>query len=44
MTKKINLKKKIINELKTKEFPNLKFLFSDEVLNISIELLNELLL
>lgn len=38
-----NLKQKILNELEKKEIPDLKFLFSDEVLNISLALLRELL-
>jgi len=39
----MNLKEKILFELRKKEFPDLKFLFSNEVLNISLELLEELL-
>jgi len=37
------LKQKVLQELNTKDFPNLKFLFSDEVLDIAEELLLELL-
>lgn len=39
----MNLKEKVLIELRKKDFPDLKFLFSEEVLNISLELLNELL-
>ncbi len=39
----MNLKEKVLAELKKKDFPDLKFLFSEEVLEISSELLNELL-
>jgi hypothetical protein len=39
----MDLKEKILVELQKEEFPNLKFLFSDEVLNIAPELLGELL-
>ncbi|MCD5385082.1 hypothetical protein LRZ95_00255, partial [Candidatus Gracilibacteria bacterium] len=39
----MKLKQKIINELNKNTFPNLKFLFSEEVLDISLELLNEFL-
>ena len=39
----IELKNKIIFELEREDFPNLKFLFSEEVLEISEELLLELL-
>lgn len=38
-----NIKERILDELKNDWFPNLKFLFSDEVLNIALELLEELL-
>lgn len=39
----LELKDKIIKELEKTDFPNLEFLFSDEVLNISLDLLRELL-
>lgn len=39
----MQLKEKVIKELNKKEFPNLKFLFSREVLDISLEILDELL-
>ena len=39
----MNLKQKIITELERKDFPNLNFLYSDEVLSIASELLNDLL-
>ncbi len=39
----MKLKQKVINELNKNTFPNLKFLFSEEVLDISLELLNEFL-
>ena len=39
----MNLKQKIINELQFDGFPDLKFLFSEEVLNIAPELLEEFL-
>jgi len=39
----LELKKKILLELNKKEFPNLKFLYSKEVLDISLEVLDELL-
>lgn len=39
----MNLKQKIINELQFDWFPDLKFLFSEEVLNIAPELLEEFL-
>jgi len=35
----MNLKERIINELKNKNFPDLKFLFSSEVLEIATEIL-----
>ena len=38
-----DIKLKIINELKKEGFSNLAFLFSDEVLDISLEILEELL-
>lgn len=37
----MELKTKIINELKSKDFPDLKFLMSDEVLDLATEILNE---
>lgn len=37
------LKQKIITELETPNFPDLEFLFSDEVLDIALELLREML-
>ncbi len=40
---KIELKQKIIQELETPNFPNLKFIFSDEVLDVALELLKEML-
>ena len=44
LTKKLwILNKKFLNELEKKEIPDLKFLFSDEVLDISLPLLRELL-
>jgi len=39
----LELKTKIITELNRKDFPNLEFLFSDDVLDVSLELLRELL-
>ena len=39
----MELKQKILNELKNDWFPDLKFLFSEEVLNLAPELLEELL-
>ena len=39
----INLKQKIIKELNKSTFPDLKFMYSDEVLNITLEILDELL-
>ncbi|MDD4151329.1 MAG: M3 family metallopeptidase [Candidatus Gracilibacteria bacterium] len=39
----LELKNKIIAELNKTDFPNLEFLFSDEVLDISLDLLRELL-
>ena len=39
----MEIKQKILKELEKKEFPNMKFLFSDEVLDISLKLLEELL-
>ena len=38
-----NIKDRVLDELKRDDFPNLKFLFSEEVLNIAPELLEELL-
>jgi len=35
----MNLKERVINELKNKNFPDLKFLFSSEVLEIANEIL-----
>lgn len=40
---KIELKQKVLAELENKKIPNLKFLFSEEVLDISLALLRELL-
>jgi len=37
----MNLKEKIISELKNKKFPDLKFLFSNEVLNMASEILEQ---
>ncbi|NCO32160.1 M3 family metallopeptidase [bacterium] len=37
----MELKTKIINELKNKNFPDLKFLMSVEVLELATEILNE---
>jgi len=37
----MNLKERIINELKNKNFPDLKFLFSNEVLDMASEILEE---
>lgn len=42
--KNTELKQKIISELNRNDFPNLKFLFSEEVLDIALELLRELLI
>ena len=39
----MKLKQKVINELEKDTFPDLKLLFSDEVLDISLELLNKFL-
>lgn len=39
----IDLKKKIIKELNKSTFPNLEFLYSDEVLNVALNILWELL-
>jgi len=39
----MTIKEKVLQELNNKQFPDLKFLFSEEVLNISIEILDELL-
>jgi len=39
----MNIKQQIISELETEKFPNFKFLFSDEVLDISTKILDELL-
>ena len=38
-----NIKERVIEELQRKDFPDLKFLYSDEVLDIALELLWELL-
>lgn len=38
-----NIKQKVLEELNKHWFPNLKFLYSDEVLDISLEILDELL-
>ena len=40
---KIQLKEKIILELEKKEFPNMEFLFSTEVLSVALDLLREML-
>jgi len=40
----MNIKEKIINEIEKDIFPDLKFLFSKEVLDISLEVLRELLI
>jgi hypothetical protein len=40
---KEKIKNKLILELKKKEFPDMKFLFSAEVLDISLEILREFL-
>jgi len=40
---KENIKQKVLIELEKKEFPDLKFLYSEEVLDIALELLRELL-
>ena len=40
----MSLKQKIIEQLETKNFPNLKFLYSDEVLNIASEILDDFLI
>ncbi|MDD3794331.1 MAG: M3 family metallopeptidase [Candidatus Gracilibacteria bacterium] len=37
----MNLKERVISELKNKNFPDLKFLMSDEVLDLATEILNE---
>lgn len=37
------LKQKILQELKNPDFPNLKFLYSEEVLSVALEVLKELL-
>lgn len=37
------IKQKIITELNKNDFPNLEFMFSEEVLNISLDLLREFL-
>jgi Zn-dependent oligopeptidase len=39
----MTIKEKVLLELNKKEFPDLKFLFSEDVLDISIEILEELL-
>ena len=39
----MKLKERILDELKNKNFPDLKFLFSEEVLDVSLDLLKELL-
>ena len=39
----MNIKQKVLKELEKKDFPDLKFLFSGEVLEIALELLKELL-
>ena len=38
-----DIKNKIKSELQNPEFPNLKFLYSEEVLSVALELLRELL-
>lgn len=40
----MNIKKQIIEELNKKEFPDLKFFFSKEVLDVALEVLKELLI
>jgi hypothetical protein len=37
------LKQKILQELENTKIPDLKFLFSDEILYLALEVLNELL-
>jgi len=39
----MKLKERILEELRNKNFPDLKFLYSEEVLDVSLELLKELL-
>jgi hypothetical protein len=39
----MNIKEKVKKELEKKDFPDLKFLFSEEVLDIAPEILDELL-
>jgi hypothetical protein len=39
----MNIKEKVIKELEKKDFPNLNFLFSEEVLDIAPVILDELL-
>jgi hypothetical protein len=39
----MTIKQKILRELEKKDFPDLKFIFSDEVLDISLDILRELL-
>jgi hypothetical protein len=38
-----NIKQKVLQELQKKEFPDLKFLYSKEVLEIALEILRDLL-
>jgi ABC-type sulfate transport system substrate-binding protein len=38
-----NIKQRILKELEKKDFPDLKFLFSEEVLDVSLDVLRELL-
>jgi len=40
----MNIKEKIIKELENPGFPDLDFLFSSEVLDVSLELLREFLI
>ena len=37
----MNLKERVINELKNKNFPDLKFLFSSEVLDLALQIFEE---
>ena len=39
----MKIKKQIIEELEKSEFPNLKFLFSEEVLDVALDVLKDLL-
>ena len=40
---KNDIKKQIINELNSQGIPDMKFIYSDEAMEVSLELLNELL-